>query len=166
MEIAEPAICRHTIRSRSTQRMGSGVGRSNIEKGSEPRARSVRVTHTACKRLAGARFTVSSDHRRRKKRDETFQRLSVFANGAEIHVMRRTLRIPRGETEPGMPWPYDRTFWLKEPNLHMKRPAYAMAKARLNASNQGSKTLHPHSVYARWYCCSRQLADKNRPKIT
>ena len=83
------------------------------KKGSEPRARSVRVIHKPCKGLPGARFTVSSDHRRQKKRDENIQILSMIVNGAGIHDMRRILRSPRGETEPGMSRLYDRIFWLE-----------------------------------------------------
>lgn len=87
------------------------------KKGSEPRARSVRIVHKPCKGLPGARFTVSSEHRRQKKRDENIQILSLIANGAGMHDMRCILRGPRGEIEPGMSRLYDRVFWL-EPRRH------------------------------------------------
>jgi hypothetical protein len=83
------------------------------KKGSVPRARSVRVIHKPCKGLPGARFTVSSEHRRQKKRDENIEILSLLANGTGFHDIRRILRTPRGETEPGMSRLYDRIFWLE-----------------------------------------------------
>ena len=43
------------------------VGRKT---GAKTRARSVRVIHKPCKGASGARFTVSSEHRRQKKRDD------------------------------------------------------------------------------------------------
>jgi hypothetical protein len=67
----------------------------------------------------------------------------MFANGAEIHVMRRILRIPRGETEPGMPRPYDRIFWLKEPNLHMKRPSPRDGESAFKREQSRIKNLTP-----------------------
>lgn len=101
------------------------------KKGSESRARSVRVIHKPCKGLPGARFTVSSDHRRQKKRDENIQILSMIANGAGIHDMRRILRSPRGETEPGMSRLYDRIFWLERALLAYEQAQLAQWRKRV-----------------------------------
>ncbi len=86
------------------------VGRKN---GSVFRARSVRVIHKPCQGLPKARLTVSCEHRRQKKRDENFETLSLLANGTGLHDIRRILRTPRGETEPGMSRLYNRIFWLE-----------------------------------------------------
>lgn len=83
------------------------------KKGSQPCACSVRVIHKPCRGLPGARFTVSSEHRRQKKRDENIHILSLIANGNGVHDLRRILRTPRGETEPGTSRLYDRIFWLE-----------------------------------------------------
>lgn len=83
------------------------------KKGTKQRARSVRVIHKKCKGSPGARFTVSSDHRRQKNRDENIQILRLITNGSSLQAMRRVLRSPRGETEPGMSRLYDRIFWLE-----------------------------------------------------
>jgi|GEM_PF-1278775 len=101
------------------------------KKGSEPRARSVRLIHKPCKGLSGARFTVSSEHRRQKKRDENIQILSMIANGAGIHDMRRILRSPRGETEPGMSRLYDRIFWLERTLLAYEQAQLAQWRKRV-----------------------------------
>lgn len=104
------------------------VGR---KKGSVPRARSVRVIHKPCKGLAGARFTVSSEHRRQKKRDENIEILSLLANGTGLHDIRRILRTPRGETEPGMSRLYDRIFWLERTFLAYEQAQLAEWRKRV-----------------------------------
>ncbi len=112
VEIVQPAIWRHPMSSLSTERMGSRLGRLDI-KWVVPLARSVRVIHKPCRGLTGSRFTASSDHRRQKKHDENIRILTMIANGAGIHDMRRILRSPRDEAEPEMSRLYDRIFWLE-----------------------------------------------------
>ncbi len=101
------------------------------KKGSVPRARSVRVIHKPCKGLPGARFTVSSEHRRQKKRDENIEILSLLANGTGLHDIRRILRTPRGETEPGMSRLYDRIFWLERTLLAYEQAQLAEWRKRV-----------------------------------
>ncbi|OWY14569.1 hypothetical protein B6V72_04770 [Thioclava sp. F34-6] len=102
------------------------------KKGSVPRARSVRVIHKPCKGLPGARFTVSSEqHRRQKKRDENIEILSLLANGTGLHDIRRILRTPRGETEPGMSRLYDRIFWLERTLLAYEKAQLAEWRKRV-----------------------------------
>ena len=99
--------------------------------GSQPRVHSVRVIHKRCQGLPGARFTVSTEHRRQKKRDENIQILSLIANGAGIHDLRRVLRSPRGETEPGMSRLYDRIFWLERTLLAYEKAQLAECRKRI-----------------------------------
>lgn len=101
------------------------------KKGSVPRSRSVRVIHKPCKGLPGARFTVSSEHRRQKKRDENIEILSLLANGTGLHDIRRILRTPRGETEPGMSRLYDRIFWLERTLLAYEKAQLAEWRKRV-----------------------------------
>lgn len=84
-----------------------------MKDGAEPRARSVRVIHKPCRGKPGARFTVSSEHRRQKDRTDNLQILNLLINGNGAHDLRRALRTPRGEVEPGMSRIYDRIFWLE-----------------------------------------------------
>ncbi len=118
------------------------------KKGSEPRARSVRVIHKPCKGLPGARFTVSSDHRRQKKRDENIQFLTMIANGAGIHDMRRILRSPRGEAEPGMSRLYDRTFWLERTFLAYEKAQLTQWRKRVEKQAVKDGKPYTHSRIA------------------
>ena len=113
------------------------------KKGSVPRARSVRVIHKPCKGLPGARFTVSSEHRRQKKRDENIEILSLLANGTGLHDIRRILRTPRGETEPGMSRLYDRIFWLERTLLAYEQAQ--LAKWRKRVERQRIKDGKPYT---------------------
>ena len=96
-----------------------------MKAGSVARAKSVRVIHVPCRGKPGARFTVSSEHRRQINRAENIQILALLANGAGTHDIRRILRTPRGEAEPGMSRLYDRIFWLE-------RTLLAYEKAQLS----------------------------------
>ncbi len=118
------------------------------KKGSEPRARSVRVIHKPCKGLPGARFTVSGDHRRQKKRDENIQILSMITNGAGIHDMRRILRSPRGETEPGMSRLYDRIFWLERTLLAYEQAQLTQWRKRVEKKAIKDGKPYTHSRIA------------------
>ncbi len=93
---------------------GTPSGRVGRKKGSKMRARSVRVIHKPCKGAPGARFAVSSEHRRQRKRDDNIRILAMIVNGSSLHDMRCMLRTPRGETEPKMSRLYDRIFWLEK----------------------------------------------------
>ncbi|MFD2740501.1 hypothetical protein ACFSUD_13015 [Sulfitobacter aestuarii] len=113
------------------------------KKGSVPRARFVRVIHKPCKGLPGSRFTVSSEHRRQKKRDENIEILSLLANGAGLHDIRRILRTPRGETEPGMSRLYDRIFWLERTLLAYEQAQ--LAEWRKGVERQRIKDGKPYT---------------------
>lgn len=101
------------------------------KKGSQPRARSVRVIHKPCRGLPGARFTVSTEHRRQKKRDENIRILSLIVNGNGVHDLRRIMRTPRGETEPGASRLYDRIFWLERVLLAYEQAQLAEWRKRV-----------------------------------
>jgi hypothetical protein len=105
------------------------VGR---KKGSKTRARSVRVIHKPCKGAPGARFTVSSEHRRQQKRDDNLRILAMIVNGNSLHDMRRMLRTPRGEAEPGMSRLYDRIFWLEKVLLAYERAQLSEWRAQVD----------------------------------
>ncbi|MEH6519704.1 hypothetical protein [Sulfitobacter sp.] len=115
------------------------------KKGSESRARSVRVIHKPCKGLPGARFTVTSDHRRQKKRDKNIQILTMIANGASIHDMRRILRSPRGEAEPGMSRLYDRIFWLDRALLAYEKAQLTQWRKRVEKQAVKNGKPYTHS---------------------
>lgn len=57
-----------------------------MKDGAEPRARSVRVIHKPCRGKPGARFTVSSEHRRQKDRTDNLQILSLLVNGNSADI--------------------------------------------------------------------------------
>ena len=67
----------------------------------EPRACSMGVIHEPCRGLPGARFTLSSEHPRQKKRDKKIHILSLIVNGNGVDDLRRILRTPRGEGTRG-----------------------------------------------------------------
>ncbi len=74
---------------------------------------------------------MSSEHRRQKKRDENIEILSLLANGTGLHDIRRILRTPRGETEPGMSRLYDRIFWLERTLLAYEKAQLAEWRKRV-----------------------------------
>ncbi|WP_050525553.1 hypothetical protein [Pseudorhodobacter aquimaris] len=117
------------------------------KKGSVPRARSVRVIHKPCKGLPGARFTVLSEHCRQKKHDKNIEILSLLANGTSLHDIRRILRTPRGETEPGMSRrDNNRIFWLERTLLAYEKAQLAEWRKRVKRLRikGGKPYTHPH----------------------
>ena len=111
---------------------GKPSGSVGRKKGSKTRARSVRVIHKPCRGAPGARFTVSSEHRRQRRRDDNLRILAMIVNGHSLHDMRRMLRTPRGETEPGMSRLYDRIFWLEKVLLAYERAQLAEWRAKVD----------------------------------
>lgn len=118
------------------------------KKGSESRARSVRIILKPCKGLSGARFTGSGDHRRQKKRDENIQFLSMIANGAGIPDMRRILHSPRAETEPVMSQLYNRIFWLERTLLAYEQAQLAQWLRRVRKKAIKDEKPYTHTRIA------------------
>lgn len=127
---------------------GSPSGKVGRKKGSKTRARSVRVIHKPCKGRPGARFTVSSEHRRQKKRDENLRILAMIVNGNSLHDMRRLLRTPRGETEPGMSRLYDRIFWLERVLLTYERAQLTEWRAKVDRQRIKDNKPYTHTRIA------------------
>ncbi len=103
----------------------------------------MRVIHKPCKGAPGARVTVSSEHRRQKKRDKNLRILAMIVNGNRLHDMRRMLRTPRGETELGMSRLYDRIFWLEKVLLAYERAQ--LAEWRTEVERQRIKDEKPYT---------------------
>ncbi len=115
-----------------------------MKAGAVPRARSVRVIHAPCRGKPGARFTVSSQHRRQINRADNLQILAMLMNGTGAHDMRRILRTPRGEAEPGMSRLYDRIFWLERTLLAYERAQLTEWRKRVERKRvkDGKPYLH------------------------
>jgi hypothetical protein len=109
------------------------------KKGSVPRARSVRVIHKPCKGLPGARFTVSSEY---------IEILSLLANGTGLHDIRRILRTPRGETEPGMSRLYNRIFWQERILLAYEQAQLAEWRRRIERQRIKDGKPYTHTCIA------------------
>lgn len=127
---------------------GTPSGKVGRKIGSKTRARSVRVIHKPCRGLLGARFTVSSEHRRQKKRDDNIRILAMIVNGSSLHDMRRLLRTPRGETEPGMSRLYDRIFWLEKVLLTYERAQLAEWRVKVDRKRVKDGKPYTHTWIA------------------
>lgn len=119
-----------------------------MKAGARARARSVRVIHKPCRGKPGAGFTVSSDHRRQQNRADNIQVLTLLANGAGAHDLRRILRPPRGETEPGISRIYDRIFWLERVLLAFEQAQLKAWRKRVERQRKRDKKPYVHARIA------------------
>jgi hypothetical protein len=135
-----------------------------LKAGAVPRARSVRIIHKPCRGKPGSRFTVSADHRRQLNRADNLQILALLANGAGTHDIRRVLRRPRGETEPGMSRLYARIFWLERVLLAYERAQLAQWRERVerNRIKDGKPYVHIRIAHDD-INIGGQLGDTKRP---
>lgn len=74
--------------------------------------------------------------------------LTMIANGAGIHDMRRSLRSPRGEAEPGMSRLYDRIFWLERALLAFEKAQLTQWRKRVEKQVVKDGKPYTHSRIA------------------